>query len=63
MDLELRKIEINVASKNTKSKAIPERLGFKKEGVIRNFEYLNSEYLDRTVYGLLKEERTINRNP
>lgn len=63
MDLEFRKIEINVASKNTKSKVIPERLGFKKEGVIRNFEYLNSEYLDRTVYGLLKEEWTINRNP
>lgn len=49
-------MEINVATKNFRSAAIPNRLGFKKEGVIRNYEFLNGEYLDRTIYGLLKNE-------
>ncbi|WP_078596594.1 GNAT family N-acetyltransferase [Evansella clarkii] len=55
-DLEINKVEINVASINIKSKAIPERLGFSEEGTIRDYEYLNGQYLDRTIYGLLKEE-------
>ncbi|WP_412734057.1 GNAT family N-acetyltransferase [Halalkalibacterium halodurans] len=55
-DLGLRKVEINVATKNSKSKAIPEKLGFKQEGILRNYEYLNGEYHDRVIYGLLKEE-------
>lgn len=55
-DLHLNKVETNIATKNDKSRAIPERLGFKEEGVIRDFEYLNGEYLDRVFYGLLKDE-------
>jgi len=56
IDLQLNKVEISVASKNSKSKAIPGRLGFKEEGRIRNYEFLHGEYLDRIIYGLLKEE-------
>jgi ribosomal-protein-serine acetyltransferase len=55
-DLDLKKIEINVATNNVKSRAIPERLGLKEEGIIRNYEFLNGEYHDRVIYGLLKEE-------
>lgn len=55
-DLDLKKVEIIVATKNSKSKAIPERIGFKEEGIIRNDEFLNGEYHDRVIYGLLKEE-------
>ncbi|MDX8291003.1 GNAT family protein [Metabacillus indicus] len=55
-DLDLRKVEINAASKNFKSRSIPERLGYTQEGVIRNYEYLNNEFHDRVIYGLLKEE-------
>ena len=55
-ELGLRKVEINAAVRNTKSRAIPERLGFKQEGVIRNYEYINGVYHDRVVYGLLEEE-------
>ncbi|WP_100407832.1 GNAT family N-acetyltransferase [Bacillus solitudinis] len=55
-ELNLNKVEINVATQNFKSKVIPERLGFTKEGTIRNYEFLNGEYLDRIIYGLLKEE-------
>ncbi|WP_147805192.1 GNAT family N-acetyltransferase [Alkalicoccus halolimnae] len=55
-DLGLRKIEVNTASKNLRSRTIPEKLGFTQEGTIRNYEYLNGEYHDRVIYGLLKEE-------
>lgn len=55
-DLDLRKIEMNVATNNFKSRAIPERLGFRQEGIIRNYQYLNGAYQDRVIYGLLKDE-------
>lgn len=55
-ELKLNKIEICIATNNYKSRAIPERLGFKEEGTIRCFEYLNGEYLDRVTYGILEEE-------
>ncbi|MFA9559480.1 GNAT family N-acetyltransferase [Evansella sp. AB-rgal1] len=55
-ELDLRKVEIGVASNNIKSRAIPERLGFTQEGTIRNYEFLQGEYHDRVIYGLLKEE-------
>lgn len=55
-ELDLRKVEINVASENGPSRAIPERLGFTKEGSIRNYEKVNGDYHDRILYGLLKDE-------
>lgn len=55
-DLNLRKIEIGVATNNIKSRAIPERLGFTKEGIIRSYEILHGQYLDRVIYGAIKEE-------
>lgn len=62
-DLQLHKVEIRMATKNTKSKAIPERLGFTIEGVIRDEEFLNGEYHDKIIYGLLKDEwKELNRN-
>ncbi|SES66771.1 ribosomal-protein-serine acetyltransferase [Oceanobacillus limi] len=55
-DLDLNKVEIKVATNNNKSRAIPEKLGFQTEGIIRNDEFLNGVYHDRVIYGLLKEE-------
>ena len=55
-DLNLRKIEIGVATNNIKSRAIPERLGFTQEGTIRNYELLHNQFLDRVIYGLIKDE-------
>ncbi|MEK3886255.1 GNAT family N-acetyltransferase [Bacillus sp. FSL K6-3431] len=60
-DLQLNKVEINVATNNIKSKAIPERLGFTNEGIIRNYEMINGEYLNRIVFGLLKDEWFTNK--
>ncbi|MCM3782001.1 GNAT family N-acetyltransferase [Neobacillus mesonae] len=55
-DLDLHKVEIGVATNNTKSRAIPERLGFTQEGVIRSYEVLHNQFHDRVIYGMLKEE-------
>jgi ribosomal-protein-serine acetyltransferase len=54
--LHLNRIEIRAALENFKSQAIPERLGFKKEGLIRQGEFVNDHFVDLYVYSLLKEE-------
>jgi len=52
----LNRIEIRCAEANHKSRAIPERLGFQQEGVIRQAEKVYGEYLHHVVYGLLKQD-------
>ncbi len=57
-DLGLNKIEIRVATGNSKSRSLPERLGFRQEGVLRDAEWLYDRYVDHVVYGLLRAEWT-----
>lgn len=54
--LNLNRIEIKCGIGNRKSAAIPERLGFTKEGVLRQAESLNGGFVDLTLYSILKEE-------
>lgn len=54
--LGLRRIEIKCAVGNGKSEAIPKRLGFTKEGVMRQAECVNGEMLDLNLYSLLNDE-------
>ncbi|MDE5416132.1 GNAT family N-acetyltransferase [Alkalihalobacterium chitinilyticum] len=54
--LGLNKVEIRVAVENKKSRAVPERIGFKNEGCIRQSEWLYDHYVDHIVYGMLAEE-------
>ena len=42
--------------KNKKSRAIPTRLGFTQEGILRSDECLQGEFSDSYVYSLLRKE-------
>jgi ribosomal-protein-serine acetyltransferase len=55
-ELGLNCVEIGCAVGNTRSGAIPERLGFTKEGVLRQREWLYDHFVDHVVYGLLASE-------
>jgi ribosomal-protein-serine acetyltransferase len=54
----LNRIEVRAAAGNMKSRALPKRLGFTEEGIIREAEWLYDHYEDHVVYGLLKKEYT-----
>ncbi|MGA3181548.1 MAG: GNAT family protein [Verrucomicrobiota bacterium] len=52
----LNRITIECATENTRSRGVPERLGFKLEGVVRQSEWLHDRYVDHALYGLLKSD-------
>ncbi len=52
----LNKVEIRCATGNTASCAIPQRLGFTLEGIIRQAEWLYDHYVDLRVFGMLESE-------
>ncbi|MDP4083980.1 MAG: GNAT family protein [Bacillota bacterium] len=55
-ELGLNRVEIRCGEKNKKSRAIPERLGFVKEGKIRDGEQLYGRFHDLIVYGMLARD-------
>jgi len=54
--LHLQRVEIRVATGNRRSRAIPERLGFREEGILRQVEWLYDHYVDHVVYGRLASD-------
>lgn len=54
--MHLKRVVIRCAVENMKSRAIPERLGFKNEGTLRQVEWLYDYYVDHVVYGMLNSE-------
>lgn len=52
----LHRIEMQCAVENVKSRAIPERFGFRNEGVRRDSHWITTRFLDHVVYGLLEGE-------
>lgn len=51
--LDLHRIEIRAAVRNRASRAIPERLGFRHEGTVRQAEWLYDKAVDHAIYGRL----------
>ena len=54
--LNLHRIEINAATDNLKSCAIPLRLGFNLEGTKREAEWLYDHFVSLNCYSLLRDE-------
>lgn len=52
----LNRVSILCATGNTRSRAIPERLGFTQEGVQRDGEWLYDHFVDLAVYSVLARE-------
>ena len=55
-ELGMNRVEIRCAADNTRSAAVAERLGFAKEGVLRQSEMRNGRLHDFRIYGLLAAE-------
>lgn len=54
--LEMERVEIHCGAGNQPSCAIPERLGFRFEGVLRHAQRLNGRFIDHRLYAMLREE-------
>lgn len=57
--MELNRVQINCNVENVRSRAVPERLGFKLEGIHRQVEFLNDRFGDWAIYAMLREEWSI----
>lgn len=58
---ELNRVEIRVAVGNRRSRAIPRRLGFLEEGVLRQAERHAERYTDVVVYAMLAGDWAVAR--
>lgn len=55
-NLGMNRIEIHCATGNVGSRAIPERLGFKQDGVMREAGLINGQFVDKVIYSMLASE-------
>jgi ribosomal-protein-serine acetyltransferase len=55
-ELALHRVEIRCGTGNTRSCAIPQRLGFTRESVAREAEWVNDRWVDLVVWSLLEAE-------
>src|SRR5829696_4593512 len=60
-DWQLHRIEIQAAPGNRRSQAVPVRLGFTREGMLRECERSGDAWLDGVVYALLSAEWPLDR--
>jgi len=54
--LELNRIQARVATGNYPSQAVCDRLGLKKEGILRKAEWVNDHFVDLTMNSVLRSE-------
>ncbi len=55
-NMDMNRVQIRCGVGNVKSSAIPHRLGFKFEGIVRAGERHNHNYIDLEVFSFLKSE-------
>ena len=55
-EMNLHRLEIKAAVDNSRSQAIPRKLGFTKEGILRQAELVNEQFLDIVLYSLLRHD-------
>ncbi len=60
-ELKIERLEIRCNIDNLRSRAIPEKLGFKLEGNFRNAEMVKGVYRDWAVYGMISDDFKKNR--
>jgi ribosomal-protein-serine acetyltransferase len=53
VEWDLNRVEIRAATENRRSRAIPERLGFREEGILRQAERVGAHRFDLVVYTML----------
>ncbi len=53
---QLNRVEVRAGVENARSRAIPERLGFSQEGVLREAELVGDRRIDQAVYAMLARE-------
>ncbi len=54
--LNLNRVEIWCAFENARCRAVPERLGFKLEGILREREWIRDHFVDMAAYSILASE-------
>jgi ribosomal-protein-serine acetyltransferase len=54
--LQLHRVQLRCATENKKSASVIERLGFRKEGITRQAEFLYDHYVYLCVYGITASE-------
>ncbi len=55
-EMAMHRVEIRCATHNERSCAIPARLGFTREGVLREAEWVHDGYHDLVVWSMLSGE-------
>ncbi len=60
-ELGLHRVTIQCGVANQRSCAIPERLGFTREGVTREGEWVNDRWLDLVCWGMLEQDWRVRR--
>ncbi len=58
----VERIEALAADENKASKKVLEKSGFIQEGLLRNFAYIESKYIDVCYYGIISSDYQISKN-
>jgi ribosomal-protein-serine acetyltransferase len=58
---QMNRIEVRADVLNTRSRALAERIGFTQEGILRQIDYIDENYVDHVVYSILASEWLANQ--